>query len=113
MAESLTYEERLDVQADVLRQLWHAGHATPLGLSDVLQRSLPQIDRALDDLIAGGYVFPFIRGSQDDPASDPIYCLTRATRHHIEAMLARTTRYRLRRSWDALRREELFALIAS
>lgn len=113
MATSPTVDEQLDLQADILRQLWYAGHATPLALSHVVGQSLPQVFDALDELIARGYVFQFIRGSRDNRSTDATYSLTRAARYRIEAMLARTPRYRLWRTWDALRREELIPLIAS
>ena len=113
MAASPTYDEQLDLQADVLRQLWCAGHATPLALSDVTQHPLPHVCDALVELVGRGYVFQFIRGSPNDSPHDATYSLTRAARRRIEAMFARTTRYRLRRAWDGLRREDLVPLIAS
>ena len=113
MATSPTVDAQLDLQADVLRQLWYAGHATPLALRDVLEQSLPQITDVLDELARRGFIFQFIRGSTEQHPNDATYCLTRAARRRIETMLSRTTRYRLRRSWDALRREELIPLIAS
>lgn len=102
--QTLSFEERLDVQAEILRHLWYEGHATPARLAGVLGQSRPSLYEGLDELLNNGVIFQFLRSPKGRDVS--VYCLTRKTRSRIEKLLQGYSRYRLKSVWNALKREQ-------
>ncbi len=100
---ALSDEERLAVEAEILRRLWHEGRGTPRGLAQALERGLPVLHDCLQDLARRGFVFEFLASPQG--RDDSIYCLTRRATRRIQRALQGYSRYRLRSFWEALARE--------
>jgi hypothetical protein len=102
--QTIHSEERLSLEAEILRHLWYEGHATPVVLSSTLHRSLPFLHDCLDDLMRRRCIYQFFSSPQGRDAS--IYCLTRRAQQVLQEALKGYSRYKLKSFWDALKREQ-------
>jgi predicted ArsR family transcriptional regulator len=102
--QTLSREEQLNIEAEILRHLWYEGQATPLALSEALRRSLPILYECLEDLSRRGFIYQFWPAPQGRDLS--VYRLTHQTQSVIQKELQGYSRYKLKSFWDALKREE-------
>jgi len=102
--QTLSREEQLGIEAEILRHLWYEGQATPLALSEALHRPLPIMHECLEDLSQRGFIYEFWTSPQGRDLS--VYRLTGRTHRVIQRELQGYSRYKLKSFWDALKREE-------
>lgn len=103
-AERLSEERRLELDAEIIHHLWEQGTATIAKLSDQLKFTRSRLRAEMDDLAARHWVYQLWPSPQGQDLS--VYCLTSRAAQTLRRLSENHARYRLRKLWDALQREQ-------
>lgn len=105
LTKSLDPDQKLDIEAEILRHLWYEGKANPNTLSIELEQDPNVIEVCLNDLVDRACVYRFFEIPEDDDHS--IYCLTKRSHKRLQLALRGFGRYRLRSFWMSFTREDV------
>jgi predicted ArsR family transcriptional regulator len=101
---SLSEERRLELDAEIIHHLWEQGPATIAKLSEQLKFTHSRLRSEMDDLSARHWIYLLWASPQGQDLS--VYCLTSRAAQTLQRLSENHTRYRLRKFWDALQREQ-------
>ena len=105
LIKSPTSDDFLDIEAEILRQIWYEGKANPASLSIVLEQDPNIVHACLNDLIERACVYLFYESPDDEDLS--IYCLTKRAHNRLQLALRGFGRYRLRSFWMSFNKEDV------
>ena len=103
-SEQLSAERRLELDAEIIHHLWEQGTATITKLAEHLKFTHSRLRAEMDDLSARHWVYQLWPSPQGQDLS--VYCLTTRAAQTLQRLSENHTRYRLRKFWDALQREQ-------
>lgn len=102
--EELSEERRLELQTEIIHHLWEQGTATIAKLAHQLKFTRSRLRAGMDDLSARHWVYQVWSSPKGPDLS--VYCLTSRAAQKLQRLSEAHARYRLRKLWDALQREQ-------
>ena len=97
-------EQHLDLEAEIIHHLWEQGTTTIVKLANEWHLTRSRLRAGMDDLAQKRWVYQLWPSPQGQDLS--VYCLTSRALERLRRLSDEHMRYRLRRFWDALQREQ-------